>query len=182
MSQPQHDPQTPYPVAPRRRRGAWALAISVFFIILLASAAGIVITRHLGGAPAVSPVNAETAPTVPLSAGLSPTPPAAAATPANAKVATPAKSTAVAIDSFSHGNEVDCSEAAHQATTISMSWAAANATKVTLSIDGPGVYKAYDATGSDSVPFSCPGPHTYLLTAYGADGRSVSQTATITAA
>jgi hypothetical protein len=180
------------PSRPDRRRGLWVLAVTIFFVILFASAAGIVLTKHLTGGVAVSPVNAETAPILPLSAGLSTAPPVvssqAAAAPANAKVTAPptsatpaAKPGTVGIDSFAHPNKVDCTDPQHQATTIPLSWKASNATRVTLSIDGPGVYKTYGPTAGDSVPFSCPGPHTYLLTAYGADGRSVDQTATITA-
>jgi hypothetical protein len=63
---------------------------------------------------------------------------------------------------------------------IDISWNTHFATKVTLSIDGPGVYKTYiGASGSDSVPFACPGSHTYLLTAYNASGDSVSQSVVI---
>jgi hypothetical protein len=63
---------------------------------------------------------------------------------------------------------------------IDISWSTHFATKVTLSIDGPGVYRTYlGASGSDSVPFACPGSHTYLLTAYNGSGDSVSQSVII---
>ena len=50
---------------------------------------------------------------------------------------------------------------------------------VTISIDGPGIYKTYGPTGSDSLPFSCSSPHTFLLTAYGHDGSTVSHSITL---
>jgi cytoskeletal protein RodZ len=63
---------------------------------------------------------------------------------------------------------------------LSVSWNASDATEVSISIDGPGVYKTYPGgSGADAVPFSCPGPHTYLLTAKG-PGGTATKTVTVT--
>ena len=82
------------------------------------------------------------------------------------------------ITSFSIPKTVSC--AGEQVPYISLSWTTSNASAVSLAIDGPGVYKNYQGgSGSDSVPFSCVGPHTYLLTATGPAGSS-SKSVTVT--
>lgn len=82
------------------------------------------------------------------------------------------------ITSFSIPKTVSC--AGEQVPYISLSWTTSNASAVSLAIDGPGVYKNYQGgSGSDSVPFSCVGPHTYLLTATGSAGSS-SKSVTVT--
>lgn len=79
--------------------------------------------------------------------------------------------TATAIASFSAPSTVNCTSA----TTITLSWTTRNATSVTISIDGPGIYNTYPANGSASVPFACDGKsHTYLLTAKGPHGTATS--------
>ncbi|MEI7887066.1 MAG: hypothetical protein WCJ04_06715 [Actinomycetes bacterium] len=82
------------------------------------------------------------------------------------------------ITSFSIPKTVSC--AGEQVPYISLSWTTSNASVVSLAIDGPGLYKNYQGgSGSDSVPFSCVGPHTYLLTATGPAGSS-SKSVTVT--
>ena len=82
------------------------------------------------------------------------------------------------ITSFSIPKTVSC--AGEQVPYISLSWTTSNASVVSLAIDGPGLYKNYQGgSGSDSVPFSCMGPHTYLLTATGSAGSS-SKSVTVT--
>ena len=81
------------------------------------------------------------------------------------------------ITSFETPESIDCHNGDFQMFTAS--WSTANAVKVTISIDGPGVYKTYGPTGSDSLPFSCSTPHTFLLTAYAHDGSSVSHSITL---
>jgi hypothetical protein len=81
------------------------------------------------------------------------------------------------ITSFSTPESIDCHNGNSQ--TFTASWSTTNATKVTISIDGPGVYKTYGPTGSDSLPFNCSTPHTFLLTAYGHDGSTVSKSITL---
>ncbi len=81
------------------------------------------------------------------------------------------------ITSFVTPDSIDCHNGMAQMFTAS--WSVANATKVTISIDGPGIYKTYAATDSDSFPFGCQSSHTYLLTAYGADGKTATKTITL---
>jgi hypothetical protein len=80
-------------------------------------------------------------------------------------------STSPSIASFSAPSSVTCKAA----TTITLSWSTKNATSVTISIDGPGIFSTYSPNGSASVPFACDGhSHTYLLTAKGPKGTATS--------
>jgi hypothetical protein len=81
------------------------------------------------------------------------------------------------ITSFTTPEDIDCHNGDFQ--TFTASWATTNAVKVSISIDGPGVYKYYGPTGSDSLPFTCSSPHTFLLTAYGHDGSTVTKSITL---
>jgi len=81
------------------------------------------------------------------------------------------------INSFHTPDDIDCHNGDFQ--TFSASWSAANAEKVTISIDGPGIYKTYPATGSDSLPFNCSSAHTFLLTAYGHNGQKATRSITL---
>lgn len=77
--------------------------------------------------------------------------------------------------------KVDCSNPAQPTPYITVSWNAPGAQSVTLAIDGPGAYRTYPGpSGMDTVPFSCPGPHTYRLTANGSGGQSVTKVFTAT--
>jgi len=81
------------------------------------------------------------------------------------------------IYSFSTPENIDCHNGNFQ--NFSASWTTQNAVKSTISIDGPGIYKSYGPNDSDSLPFNCSSSHTFLLTAYGADGHSVSKMITL---
>jgi hypothetical protein len=60
-------------------------------------------------------------------------------------------------------------------TTITASWSYANATSLTISIDGPGAYNTYGPTGSDALPFACDGnPHKYTFAATGPGGTTTT--------
>jgi hypothetical protein len=60
-------------------------------------------------------------------------------------------------------------------TTINVSWSYANATSLTISIDGPGAYNTYGPTGSDALPFACDGnPHKYTFAATGPGGTTTT--------
>ncbi len=84
---------------------------------------------------------------------------------------------APAIATFVTPDNIDCHNGNQQ--NFSASWTTTNAVKTTISIDGPGVYKTYGANGSDSLPFNCSSSHSFLLTAYGADGRTATRTITL---
>jgi len=72
---------------------------------------------------------------------------------------------------------IDCHNGNFQ--TFSASWTTKNAVKTTISIDGPGIYKTYPANADESLPFNCSSPHTFLLTAFGSDGATVSRSITL---
>ena len=81
------------------------------------------------------------------------------------------------IASFTTPDNIDCHNGNFQ--MFSASWTTQNAVKTTISIDGPGIYKTYGPNDSDSLPFNCSSSHSFLLTAFGADGHSVSRTITL---
>lgn len=63
-------------------------------------------------------------------------------------------------------------------TPVVLEWKVTRADKVTLSVDGPGVYgDGYAPTGTETLSFPCSGSegdiqrHTYLLTVTNADGK-----------
>jgi hypothetical protein len=73
------------------------------------------------------------------------------------------------------------------AQPVELTWNVTGTDRVTLSVDGPGVYKEYDAEGSDTLNFPCGGEdggtvkHTYTLRTVGGgevQERTVSATAT----
>ncbi len=67
-----------------------------------------------------------------------------------------------------------------------LEWAVVNVTEVTISIDGPGLFGTYDATSTQTLPFSCGGQtnttykHTYTLRTVGG-GPVQTQTITVEA-
>ena len=62
---------------------------------------------------------------------------------------------------------------------INLHWTTQNAVGVDISIDGPGKYDSYGASGSAQVPFVCGGSHTYLLTAKAANGQTTQRKITV---
>jgi hypothetical protein len=66
---------------------------------------------------------------------------------------------------------------------IQITWVVKRATGVTISIDGPGIFKRYPgATGLATVPFACGAgdtKHTYTLTTTGSAGAAVHVTKTV---
>jgi hypothetical protein len=64
---------------------------------------------------------------------------------------------------------------------VTFSWTTVFAATVDISVDGPGVYRSnIGAANSITIPYGCPGPHTYLLTAHGGDGTTTTRTLTVT--
>ena len=80
------------------------------------------------------------------------------------------------ITSFTTPDNIDCHNGNSQ--TFTASWST-NGVKATISIDGPGIYKTYDPSGTDSLPFDCSSSHSFLLTAYGQDGQTSTKTITL---
>lgn len=81
------------------------------------------------------------------------------------------------ITSFTTPDNIDCHNGNLQ--NFSASWTTTNAVKTTISIDGPGVYKSYGANDNTSLPFNCSSSHTFLLTAVGANGHTVTRSITL---
>lgn len=81
------------------------------------------------------------------------------------------------IVSFTTPESIDCHNGNFQ--QFSANWETTNATKVTISIDGPGVYGSYGPSGTTDLPFNCSSSHTFLLTAYGADNAKVTKQVTL---
>ncbi len=81
------------------------------------------------------------------------------------------------IYSFTTPDNIDCHNGNLQNFTAS--WTTQNATKVTISIDGPGVYNTYGPNDSTSLPFNCSSSHTFLLTAFSAGGKTTTKSITL---
>ena len=81
------------------------------------------------------------------------------------------------ITGFTTPENIDCHNGNLQNFTLS--WTTQNATKVTISIDGPGIYDTYGPNGDASLPFNCSSSHSFLLTAYSADGRTATKQVTL---
>jgi hypothetical protein len=186
------------------RREPWLLAV-FGGLIGIALAVALVAFGGLGGSGTasasssptalVSPsasLTAEASPSTAPTDSLAPTPevtlapptaaPTAARTAAPTKAPTPTATpnTRPAITKFSIPSVVDCTILA---PTIHISWTIRNATGVTLSIDGGGLYQAYSGTsGSDDVPFGCSKnvpAHTYTLRTTGGSGPAATITKSV---
>ena len=85
--------------------------------------------------------------------------------------------TAPTIVSFTTPESIDCHNGNFQ--QFSASWTTQGATKVTISIDGPGIYNTYGPNDEASLPFNCSTSHTFLLTAFGPDGATSTKQITL---
>ena len=81
------------------------------------------------------------------------------------------------INSFDTPDSIDCHN--DNSPMFTATWSTTNATKVTISIDGGGVYNTYAANGEASLPFNCSSSHTFLLTAFGEDGKTATRSVTL---
>lgn len=81
------------------------------------------------------------------------------------------------ITSFVTPDDIDCHNGDFQQFTASFT--TTGAVRTTISIDGPGVYAEYGPSADVDLPFNCSSPHSFTLTAYGSDGRTVSKTVTL---
>ena len=86
-------------------------------------------------------------------------------------------STGPTIASFTTPDNIDCHNGNFQNFTVS--WSTQGASKVTISIDGSGIYDTYGPSGSTSLPFNCSTSHTFLLRAYAADGSMAQKSVTL---
>lgn len=81
------------------------------------------------------------------------------------------------IDSFETPEDIDCHNGNFQEFTAS--WTTTGAERVTIAIDGPGIYAEYAADGETSLPFNCSSSHTFTLVAEGSDGQTASRQITL---
>jgi hypothetical protein len=95
----------------------------------------------------------------------------------------PTSNTNPAFKALSIPKTEDCT--GDSAGTIHISWTVANATGVTLAIDGPGLFDTYPGrSGAVDVPFACSHQevsHTYAVTTTGGSGPAARITRTVTA-
>jgi cytoskeletal protein RodZ len=62
---------------------------------------------------------------------------------------------------------------------VTLTWSTQNATSVDISVDGPGVYQSNVGGSSITIPYGCPGPHEYLLTAHGPNGTATTRSVSV---
>jgi hypothetical protein len=157
-------------------RTALVAALGVLLLVALLVAA-LVVTR---GSRGIDPTSAATAgPQATLAPTRAPTP-AAAQTGATARPPTPAATpSGQTILTFTVPATFKCDAAGQANQYVHLAWTTAHATGVSISIDGPGRYADYAASGSADVPFACGEPqHTYLLTTHGS-GQPATRTIVI---
>jgi hypothetical protein len=110
------------------------------------------------------------------------TAPPVTAPPPTAKP-TPTPNTNPRIVSFEVPKFEDCTNST--AGTVTLKWSVRNASGVTISIDGPGIYMSYPGLNrEEQLPFGCSMAvlkHTYTITTVGGTGPAASITKTITA-
>src|SRR5215467_12323583 len=132
-----------------------ALAVLVLAVLVVV----IVVLRAMAGG--TLPTSAATArPSVPASTPAptaTPTdaPPTAAPTQAQGGGGRPTTPTGQTILSFGVPQTVQCDQANQTTPSVHITWRTANASGVTISIDGPGKFADYPASGSADLPFAC---------------------------
>jgi cytoskeletal protein RodZ len=169
-----------------------ALLIAAAVVLLALVGAVVLLARITGNlAPAsaarAQPQAAEAAATPAAASTSAPTPTSVAATPTPAARATAAPTptpTAQApqgqtIVSFGAPSTFRCDPNATPGTRVHLTWTTTSTTGVTISIDGPGKFADYPASGSADLPFACSEPqHTYLITTQGS-GPAATRTVVV---
>jgi hypothetical protein len=201
--QPAH-PLAPVPASPKHR-GLFAVLLGAAILAVLALVAGGYVVTHAnapklaatevgGEAPPTTAAGDPTTTTSTVADSTTTQSTAAGATagaPAGAKAtggqpgaqpaggAAPAapKGPAPVITSFTTPDTIDCHNGNFQMFTAK--WTTTNATKTTISIDGPGVFQAFGPNDTASLPFSCTSAHTFLLTAFGQNGQTTTKSITL---
>jgi hypothetical protein len=155
----------------------------IALLAVLVLAATVIFLNAGGPGPTPTPgTAASAAPTSPTSE--TPSPPVTAE-PTEAPTEAPPEPTPAAsirpprIRAFTAPDSVPCGAPSYDGYII-VTWDIRNATGVTISIDGPGVYQEYEGrTGREELPFPCSGPHTYLLTTVGGVGPPATKEVTV---
>jgi hypothetical protein len=145
---------------------------AVLGVLLVALLVVIAFLVGRGSQGSGAPLSAATAGAQATQAPQSPTPTGAAPTAAPTAVgatATPVPApTGQTILTFVVPQTIKCDAADQTTPSVHLTWTTAKATGVSISIDGPGKFADYPASGSADLPFACSvAQHTYLLTTQG---------------
>lgn len=186
------------PAAKGRRR----FAAGLLFLVLLAVAGGVTLSRGHGteaGPGAAREASAVPPISVPAAAGRLPSDavpgpgggtPTAATTTRRVSTARSSAPAEPVIVHFRVASEPSCpsgtDQVRYEGEPVVLEWKVTGADRTTLAVDGPGRYAEYGVTGSTRVNFPCGGEpgsdqsHTYTLTAFDGDVTK-SKTLTVTA-
>jgi hypothetical protein len=183
-------PASPPPDTPRRRTALWWIlgAIGVLLVVVIVLLV-LLLLKPAGTAPAATPSPTPSASATPT---LTPTSTPTATSGSNGSsggnskpTPTPTAAKAPVISVFSSSmTTVACVTGtkdfpAQLNFDIPLRWSTIGAVKVYIGVDTQDpVSNPYegplDPNGSTTAPFSCYGPHTYAITAIGADGQSTT--------
>jgi ABC-type Fe3+-hydroxamate transport system substrate-binding protein len=160
-----------------RRPAVPALGFLILLVLLAACSGGSKKSRSSSSTSAVAPATTTTSPTTTGPVSTSTT--TATTGPGTATTTTIATSGSnVKISKFTYigDNPVGC----NAPTSIELKWTTSGAAKVTMSIDGSGVFASYpNGTRDVLLPLACDGKtHTYKLTAT-AGGATASQSISV---
>jgi len=128
----------------------------------------------------IEPISTQAPSTVPPATAPATTTPPTTAPPTTTPPTTTPAPMGPTFTTLSVPSTVHCPTPDTQDATASFSWSAPGATKVTLSIDGPGIYRSYNGpSGTETVNFPCSSSHTYLFIAYGSGGTITTSSFTV---
>jgi hypothetical protein len=166
----------PSPMKPVILGGGLALLAVVVLAGTFMVLSGIGVDATPSPAPTASPTPVPATPTAaPISAPPITAPPEPTASPAPPEPTPGPSVRPPRIRLFVAPESIPCADPSHSGF-IHVRWEIRNATGVTISIDGPGIYKEYEGlTGEDDLPFSCGQSHTYLLTTVGGVGPAATR-------
>ncbi len=180
-----------------RRRNLWLIVAAVFLVGLAIGAVVVLLARSnssssTSGTTTSSTSSTSSSSTTSISEGTTSTvEPSTTAAPDTTAVPSTAAAPSVQITDFrSTSSTPNCSTPAPDVSTsipatvqqVTLQWTTEFTTRVDISVDGPGVYQSnVGAASSITIPYGCPGPHEYLLTAHGANGTATTKALTITA-
>jgi len=145
------------------RRAALTAVLGVLVVALLIVLAFLILHGSQSAGTPLSAATAATNATTPTPAPPTATPTAVTAT------ATPVPApTGQTILTFVVPQTIRCDPADQTTPLVHLTWTTVRTTGVSISIDGPGKFADYPASGSADLPFACSvAQHTYLLTTHG---------------
>lgn len=172
-----------------RRRNLW-LIVAAVLVVGIAIGAIVVWLAHSGKSETTSTTTTESSSSTSSTSSSSTSSTEATTSTTQESTTTTTAAPAVQVTSFqSTSTTPNCVTPAPDVSTsvpatvqqVTLNWSTTNATSVDISVDGPGVYQSnVGAAGSITIPYGCPGPHVYLLTAHGANGTAQTQQVSVT--